>query len=65
MRNNLKLAASFIKESDIIIIGAGAGFGKDSGLPDFRGNEGFWKHYGPYKGKFNFYDCANPSFLTR
>jgi NAD-dependent SIR2 family protein deacetylase len=27
-----------IKKSDWILIGSGAGMGKDSGLPDFRGN---------------------------
>jgi NAD-dependent SIR2 family protein deacetylase len=37
--------------------------GVDSGLPDFRGDSGFWNNYPPYKGKFNFYDCANPNFL--
>lgn len=37
--------------------------GKDSGLPDFRGNEGFWNNYPPYKGKFDFMECANPKFL--
>ena len=37
--------------------------GKDSGMPDFRGNEGFWNNYPPYKNKFNFMECANPDFL--
>lgn len=37
--------------------------GVDSGLPDYRGNEGFWNNYPPYRGKFNFMDCANPAFL--
>ena len=34
----LQKAANFIKNTDALIIGAGAGIGKDSGLPDFRGN---------------------------
>lgn len=34
-----------IKEADLILITAGAGMGVDSGLPDFRGNEGFWREY--------------------
>ena len=38
-------AAEIIQESDAIIILAGAGIGVDSGLPDFRGNEGFWRAY--------------------
>ena len=28
-----------------VLVTAGAGMGVDSGLPDFRGNEGFWKAY--------------------
>jgi NAD-dependent SIR2 family protein deacetylase len=31
-----------------MLIGAGAGMGVDSGLPDFRGNVGFWVAYPPY-----------------
>jgi len=38
MKGNIELAALFIKNSDLILIGAGAGIGRDSGLPDFRGN---------------------------
>lgn len=52
-----------VKESEVIIVGTGAGMGKDSGLPDFRGDEGFWNNYPPYRGKFNFVECANPAFL--
>eukprot|EP01124_Arcella_intermedia_P016543 TRINITY_DN23162_c0_g1_i1.p1 TRINITY_DN23162_c0_g1~~TRINITY_DN23162_c0_g1_i1.p1 ORF type:complete len:293 (+),score=74.61 TRINITY_DN23162_c0_g1_i1:124-879(+) len=36
--------------------------GVDSGLPDFRGSEGFWKAYPPLKSLgLNFYDMANPA----
>lgn len=38
-------AAHYIKEADGLLITGGAGMGVDSGLPDFRGNEGFWKAY--------------------
>jgi len=34
-----------IAQADAIIIAAGAGMGGDSGLPDFRGNTGFWNAY--------------------
>jgi len=39
-----------IAQADAIIIAAGAGMGVDSGLPDFRGNTGFWNAYvdGPH-----------------
>lgn len=38
-------AASLIKNAEALVIAAGAGIGVDSGLPDFRGNDGFWKAY--------------------
>jgi DNA-binding MurR/RpiR family transcriptional regulator len=34
-------AADLIRQADSLIVAAGAGMGVDSGLPDFRGNEGF------------------------
>lgn len=55
--------AQKLSKCNELIIGAGAGIGKDSGLPDFRGNQGFWNNYPPYRGKFDFYACANPQFL--
>jgi NAD-dependent SIR2 family protein deacetylase len=33
------------QSADAVLIGAGAGMGVDSGLPDFRGREGFWRAY--------------------
>jgi NAD-dependent SIR2 family protein deacetylase len=45
-----------------LIIAAGAGMGVDSGLPDFRGKDGFWKAY-PALGRegVDFYSIANPA----
>lgn len=43
----LELAARAIGRADALVITAGAGMGVDSGLPDFRGREGFWKAYPP------------------
>jgi len=59
-------AAELIGAADALIIAAGAGMGVDSGLPDFRGNEGFWKAYPALaKAQLNFTDVANPrTFLT-
>ncbi len=57
----LTQAAEIIKESDAILITCGAGMGVDSGLPDFRGNEGFWKAYPPMqKLGVSFAEMANP-----
>lgn len=38
-------AAALVGEARSILICAGAGMGVDSGLPDFRGTQGFWRAY--------------------
>ncbi len=61
---NILQAKQFIKEADAILITAGAGMGVDSGLPDFRGTEGFWKAYPPIeKLELSFSDMANPKWF--
>ena len=54
-------AAELIAGADALVIAAGAGIGVDSGLPDFRGNEGFWQAY-PALAKVNlqFSEIASP-----
>ncbi|MFM2332945.1 MAG: hypothetical protein RIQ74_1781 [Pseudomonadota bacterium] len=49
-------------QADSLIISAGAGMGVDSGLPDFRGNQGMWRAY-PELGKqrIDFTEIANPA----
>ena len=47
-RDAIRRAAAAIASADALLIGAGAGMGVDSGLPDFRGREGFWRAYPPY-----------------
>ena len=47
--DNITLAKQAIEAADAILITAGAGMGVDSGLPDFRGNEGLWTAYPPIK----------------
>ena len=37
--------AELIAQADGLLITAGAGMGVDSGLPDFRGAQGFWGVY--------------------
>lgn len=59
-------AARCVREADALIIGAGAGMGVDSGLPDFRGNQGFWNAYPPFKKLgLSFIDMANPGWFSR
>ena len=41
----LHRAAQAIAQADAVVVAAGAGMGVDSGLPDFRGTEGFWRAY--------------------
>lgn len=45
MNNPISSSAELIYAADSLIIIAGAGMGVDSGLPDFRGKEGFWNAY--------------------
>ena len=48
------------------LVTAGAGIGVDSGLPDFRGDEGFWRAYPPLKRLgISFVDMANPIWFKR
>ncbi len=67
IEDNLRRAAQIVADADAIMISAGAGMGVDSGLPDFRGNEGFWKAYPPIAELgISFVDMANPRwFETR
>mgnify|MGYP001565549307 CR=1 FL=1 len=61
MEELVKRAAEIVKEADVLLLTAGAGLGVDSGLPDFRGNEGFWKAYPAYGHLgIEFMDLANP-----
>ena len=45
MLSSIEDAAQVIVKADALLITAGAGMGVDSGLPDFRGNKGFWNAY--------------------
>ncbi len=57
----IQQAADFIQQADALLITAGAGMGIDSGLPDFRGTEGFWNAYpGLRAHRLAFTDMANP-----
>ena len=59
-------AAKAIIEADALFITAGAGIGVDSGLPDFRGNTGFWKAYPPIaKLGLSFSEMANPIWFEQ
>lgn len=55
-------AASLIRQADALLVTAGAGMGVDSGLPDFRGDRGFWHAYPALrKAGLRFTEIANPA----
>src|SRR5262249_16674063 len=47
-----------------LLVGAGAGMAVDAGLPDFRGDQGFWKAYPALHGR-SFESMANPETFRR
>ncbi len=66
MHEPILRAAESIVNADALLITAGAGMGVDSGLPDFRGNEGFWKAYPPMRHLgLSFSEMANPAWFHR
>lgn len=59
-------AADAISRAEAILITAGAGIGVDSGLPDFRGDAGFWRAYPPLQSLgVSFVEMANPAWFER
>jgi NAD-dependent SIR2 family protein deacetylase len=64
IKENLQRARALLEEADALFITAGAGMGVDSGLPDFRGVEGFWRAY-PKARELNlhFEEMANPQWF--
>ena len=42
-------AAAELRRAGALVVTAGAGMGVDSGLPDLRGDRGFWTAYPPYE----------------
>ncbi len=64
MEEKYQQAAKVLAQSQGLLICAGAGMGVDSGLPDFRGDEGFWKAYPPLaKLGLSFSEMANPRWF--
>src|SRR5262249_48989705 len=60
----LDRAAQAIAEAGALLIGAGAGMGVDSGLPDFRGTHRFWCAHPRYERLgLDFVSLANPRWF--
>ena len=63
-QRNIRRAAELIAQADALLITAGAGMSVDSGLPDFRGGQGFWRAYPPLeKLQISFEDMAQPHWF--
>ena len=62
LEEQYRRAADAIAAADALLIGAGAGMVVDSGLPDFRGTEGFWKAYPPFRGR-HFSEMSTPHWF--
>jgi NAD-dependent SIR2 family protein deacetylase len=59
-------AAEAIRGARVLVVTAGAGMGVDSGLPDFRGDRGFWQAYPMYERLgLSFVEAANPDHFER
>jgi NAD-dependent SIR2 family protein deacetylase len=66
IHDSLQRAATTIASAHTLLITAGAGMGVDSGLPDFRGTDGFWNAYPPYRHlKLSFAELANPKWFRQ
>ena len=60
----MRRAREVVEGAEAVIVTAGAGMGVDSGLPDFRGDEGFWKAYPPFaKLGLRFVELADPRWF--
>lgn len=66
LEQQLAKAATAIRKAEVLIVTAGAGMGVDSGLPDFRGDHGFWNAYPMYRRLgLSFVQAANPEHFER
>lgn len=60
LHDALQRAAALMMQAEALLVCAGAGMGVDSGLPDFRGDIGFWKAYPALgRARLSFVDMAN------
>ena len=66
MSEQIKRAAAALRDAAALLVSAGAGMGVNSGLPDFRGTDGFWRAF-PVVAKLglSFEEMANPAWFER
>ena len=62
---SIEAIRDFLADAEAVLVTAGAGMGVDSGLPDFRGIEGFWRAYPPIaKLGLRFEEMADPRWFA-
>lgn len=62
LARDYRRCAELIAQADGLLVTAGAGMGVDSGLPDFRGPQGFWRAYPALgRARIAFERIANPA----
>lgn len=62
LADDFRRCAELIGQADGLLITAGAGMSVDSGLPDFRGPQGFWRAYPALgRARIAFERIANPA----
>jgi len=62
----IEKAALIISNAQSFLFTSGAGLGVDSGLPDFRGPEGFWRAYPPLRELgLSFSSMSNPVWFQK
>ena len=65
LQENINASIKLLKNAEALLIAAGAGMGVDSGLPDFRGDKGFWNAYPLYgKDGIRMHEIARPASFT-
>ena len=61
----IRRVAELMAGAEALLITAGAGMSADSGLPVFRGNEGFWRAYPPLAAQLiSFERMAQPDWFV-
>ena len=66
LQDKLAQAAQLIHNAQALVIAAGAGMGVDSGLPDFRSNNGFWRTYPALaQSRLRFEEAATAGHFTQ
>jgi len=64
LEKTIALAARALDAAEALLVTAGAGMGVDSGLPDFRGPDGFWRAYPAFRELgLRFEQLANPEWF--